>query len=939
MGPSKLVCCIAWPVLACLLTQCQAEYRVLQDRPDRLMVELPNRMIVIAQELHTSPVVTARVFIKTGSIYEQQHVGAGLSHFLEHLASGGTTEKRTEEQSNEVLGRIGAVTNASTGLTRVRYYINTTSDHADEAIDLLADWLQHSRIEQREFDRERDVIQREFEMGRGEPRRIFWKLTQQARYRMHPARHPTIGYIDDFLKVTRDDIYDFYKKMYVPNNMVFVVAGDIDRHRVVDQIARLCGDAPPGELPAIEFPVERSIEEPRSLSDTADIKRARLRLAWPGTRLAGEGDYALDLLAVVLGQGESSRLVRIVRDEHRAVNTIDAFNLSFAWGRGFFAIDAEIADIRTGPDAPPMSAEQAIDTAGQLILEQVKRIRSHGVTAEELARAKRSIMADVIYGGQSVQALADRLATDMIGTGDPDYLRRYAGKIQALTAADLDVAANRFLTNNRLITVTLLPDKSGQKPTPLARPDDSPQAGPRVREKVDLDNALLVQRFRENAALDDANARIISDDVERHVLPNGLRLLIGRSTLVPAVSIQMYQVGGLLSDPPGQEGLTKAFSRMRIRGTATRSAEQIAQQIESFGASLATNSGYNTSFTNAVCLKPDLAQVMELFSDVVLNPSYPADEWRKMKPRLLAAIDREMDSWYGELRHHFRKTYFGDFPWAQTPLGRRVVIEKLTAEQLKAAYQRRVGAGETVLAVFGDVDPPRVLSMVEKLFANLPAQPVAPFNFSVPAAPQKSIQQFATRKPLGAAQIGFGPGISRDSADYPAVQVLTRVLSRFPTGWLDRALRGEGEGLVYAVGCGQFTGLAPGYIGVMFNASTERLGEALTRTGGVIRRVRDELIDDRTLSHARAAVLTREFLGKQSNSDRASSYAIDELYGLGQHDTERFIRRVGQLDAESLRSVARQYLQNPVAVILSSDPLPGELLDAVADSLATGPDK
>jgi len=113
----------------------------------------------------------------------------------------------------------------------------------------------------------------------------------------------------------------------------------------------------------------------------------------------------------------------------------------------------------------------------------------------------------------------------------------------------------------------------------------------------------------------------------------------------------------------------------------------------------------------------------------------------------------------------------------------------------------------------------------------------------------------------------------------------------------------------------------------------------LTRTGGVIRRVRDELIDDRTLSHARAAVLTREFLGKQSNSDRASSYAIDELYGLGQHDTERFIRRVGQLDAESLRSVARQYLQNPVAVILSSDPLPDELLDAAADSLAAGPDK
>src|SRR5690606_23703857 len=139
--------------------------------------------------------------------YEQEFVGAGLSHFLEHLLAGGTTETRTEAQTNALLGALGAQTNAATSLATVRYYTNTTADHADDAIDLLSDWIGHSVIGPAEFERERDVIQREFEMGRGDPGRIHWKLTQQARFSPgHPASHPTIGYLPRFLDITREQI-------------------------------------------------------------------------------------------------------------------------------------------------------------------------------------------------------------------------------------------------------------------------------------------------------------------------------------------------------------------------------------------------------------------------------------------------------------------------------------------------------------------------------------------------------------------------------------------------------------------------------------------------------------------------------------------------------------------------------------------------------------
>ncbi len=170
--------------------------KVLQQRPDRLIVQLPNRLIIIAQEIRTAPVVSAQVKVKTGSIYEQEHVGAGLSHFLEHLIAAGSTTTRTEKQSNAILGRIGGRTNAGTGLDTVTYYIDTTSDHTDTVIDLLSDWLINGQINQAEYEREREVIQREFESGRGDPGRSSpvseW---QRKRVPCAPARSRCVALI------------------------------------------------------------------------------------------------------------------------------------------------------------------------------------------------------------------------------------------------------------------------------------------------------------------------------------------------------------------------------------------------------------------------------------------------------------------------------------------------------------------------------------------------------------------------------------------------------------------------------------------------------------------------------------------------------------------------------------------------------------------------
>ncbi|MEX0777478.1 MAG: pitrilysin family protein [Phycisphaeraceae bacterium] len=909
-------------------------YTILQEHPDRLLGQLPNGLIFIVQEIHTAPVVSAQVWIKTGSIYEQEHTGAGLSHFLEHLLSGGTTSTRSEKDTNKILGAIGAQTNAATSLDSVRYYIDTTSEHAPKAIDLLSDYMRNNLITPEEYTREREVIQNEFSMGEGDPGRIFWKLTQQARFQFHPARHPTIGYLDEFLKISRDEIYAFYKRMYVPNNMIFVVAGDVKKQEMADQIVKRWSDAGPGKLPEqLSFPIEPEISEPRTLSGTADVRRPRLRLAWPGTRLGQDGDYALDLLATMLGQGESSRLIRTVRDEQQLATTIVAYNMSFHWGNGFFGVDAEVsgptpaqvqAQLTQGGEntGPAKLRDDSIQQTKAAILQQIQKIKDQGVTPLELARAKRKTLASVIYDAQTAQAMAARLASDLIATGDPDYLQRYAQAIDAITAEQIQAAARQYLEPNRLITLTLLPREPNQPAPKLTRPPDVLGRGELPREAIELDNSRLIAEFKEAQKQPiERKAAGGANPITLHVLPNGLRVLISRNTSLPAVAMQFYHLGGLLADAPGKQGVANATAKMMIKGTATRSAQEITQAIEDLGAALSVDAGNNTWYSQAMCLAGDWKTVMAIQADVIQHPAFPEDEWKKLQPRLLASIDRIRDSWSGELRLNFLARYYGDHPWSTMPVGKREVVEALTEADLRRFHADHLGASDAVLAIFGDVDPEQALAEATRLYGQVPAKPVTLFNPPVPVAAEPAVGNATTAKPLTAVQIGLGPGVTRMSPDYPAMQVLSKVLSSFPTGWLDEALRGDGPGLVYAVGAGASVGVVPGYFTVLFNTQPGDAPQALLRTNAVLDRARNEPVDVESLNRAKAAVLADEFLDKQSLGDRAGDAALNVLYGVGLDDPEKFQRRVGELTAEELRVVAQTYLRNPVTVILSHEPI------------------
>ena len=494
-------------------------------------------------------------------------------------------------------------------------------------------------------------------------------------------------------------------------------------------------------------------------------------------------------------------------------------------------------------------------------------------------------------------------------------------------------AGRRYLDPQRLMTIVLEPAAEGA-PLELPKRDlEAATAAKLPREPVDLDNRRIAESVRSHARAGEART-IETAPVETFVLPNGLRVLIGRSTLVPAVAVHMYHLGGLLADPPSRLGLTNAASELRMRGTDRRSADELAQEIESLGATITTGCGNNSTFTQAVGLAEDLPRIVELVADVTLHPSFPAKEWEVLRERLLADIDARSDHWTSEISTLFREAWFEGTPWETNSLGRREVVEKATAEELRRAYFDRLGASTTVLAVFGDVDPARVRELATKYLGDAACRRQGAvrdpgFRSARRKDRHQGVEQAA----------GGGPDRSRPHSDPRPARLREapgpgRAAGRLPLRLAATGAARPRPRLVYAVSAFQFAGLAPGYFGVLWNTDFDQLETALDRTVAVLERARKEAAPAEDVERAKAAVLAAEFLAKQSLSDRASDAALNVLYGMGLDEPERFAERVRSLDATTLRDAARRYLRNASAAVLSAKPVDEAVLDRALAPLA-----
>ncbi len=852
------------------------EYASIQSLPKAItLAVLENGLTVIVQENHVAPVATVRCYVKnTGSAFEGKYLGAGLSHVLEHVVSGGTTTSRSEKEIEKIIDSFGGATNAYTSSMLTAYYIDCPAQYVNTCIELVADSMQHCAFEPGEFERELKVVRQELADGQVNRSRVMWKLLHQTIYTQHPLRHPTIGYLDILSRTTNEAIVDFYRSRYVPNNQVVVVVGDVDTKEVLAEVARRWRSTPRGRETFIPLPDEPEQLSPRQAFHEMDGSTYDLALAWPTVRLSHPDLYALDVAAYILAHGNSSRLVRRLKHEEAIVLSVNAVSYTPHFARGWFGVLASCTP-------------EHFEKAQEEILHDVYRLRDELVGPAELEKAKKQKAAELVFDQQTVQQAAESLGRNYISTGDPLFDEQYVRGIEQVTAEQVRRVARRYLVPQRLNRVVIAP--------PGGAPQTAAAAATRPEEPV---------RFER--------------------LPNGLRVLIKRSAHLPLVTMKAYLLGSNLVETEATAGRSALVAAMLTKGTPHYSAEQIAEFFDSIGGTFGASAGRSTVYASATVLSSDFPKAFEVFSECVLQPVFPEDEFRKVKQLALGAIRRRADDPRIETFELFLDNLPRQSPYHLMRDGKLDSVGALEVDDLRRYHQQYFVPQNMVVTVFGDVDPEQALGMVRDRFGRLPAaERFEGVSFDRPNQIPKPVRVHKRiGKPTGTVVLGYpGPSV-RDEEDFAAITVLEAVMAgyRYPGGWLHNELRGAG--LVYYVFGFPLTGPAPGFFVFQSQTNPNKVSEVVDRIFKNVKRAVEGKITEEEFQRAKQMVIALHAQENTTIGQQAEQAAIYELYGLGYDYDKNFDARIEAVTLDDVVRVARKYFTNYVLVTASPKETP-----------------
>ena len=850
-----------------------------EGRPKRVVFKLDNGLEVVLEENHAAPVVAFQSWVKIGSADEPPEL-AGIAHMFEHMLFKGTAKRGVGQIAREVESSGGEI-NAWTSHDETVYHLVLASRFFDTGLDILADTLMNSSFDAGEIERERNVVLEEIKQGMDAPERQAGQGLFQTVFDVHPYGRPIIGSESTVRKLRRADILAFFARNYVASNVTLVVVGDFDADAAKKKIARAFAPMARGVArgPRPAQPAQNTL---RVQGTGRDVKEAQLLLGFRTPAIDHPDIAALDLIAVLLGQGDSSRLnLEVVRNRQLATS-ISAYLFS-ARDPGALVVGLGLPAAR-------------IEEATRAVLNDVLRLAFEEIPAEELAKAKTILESDRVYDKETVQGYARKLGFFSAIAGDPNFEERYLAALQRISAADVRRVAGEYLRTSNLSIYAQVPERPANKQSTKA---DKILA--RVRAATEKADARASARFARTAA-----AAPDVDRVIRHVFPSGGKLLILRDTSVPVVALRATWIGGLRYEDDRSNGISNMLAALLTRGTKTRTAEQIMNEVEGMAGALSGYSGRNSLGVQAEFLSRYFERGFDLVADCLLNATFPEDELDKERRIVLDDIRSQEDNLGHVAFKLFHTAMWQKHPYRLDPMGTAQSVAGLTRRKLLNHYRQRYGTSNLTVAVVGDVDPARVRAKFAALFGDEPEQkldkpvvPPEPMRVE-PAQVFKFMSKEQSHMVLGFQGVGFA------SEDRFPLEILAYVLSG-QGGRLFTEIR-EKRALAYRVSAFSVEGLDPGYFAVYLASSPENLDEAVKVVRQELREVALKGITPEELARAQRYLIGVHAIGLQRKSALAAALAFHEAYGQGWKAYRQYGDFIMKVTAADVSRAARKYL-------------------------------
>lgn len=829
---------------------------------------LPDGLTIIVQEDHTSPVASVQAWCATGSINEDERLGAGLSHILEHMLFKGTKTQSGNAIAQKVQD-VGGYINAYTSFDRTVFWIDVPKDGVATALSVLSDAMVNSTLPPEEYGKEQEVIRREFAMTLDDPDRMASQLLFATAYQRHPYRLPVIGEMEIYNQLTQEQVMQYYKTRYVPNNLTFIVVGDVDGEKVHQQLAEFFKAYPAKSLKPVFIPDEPPQLGRREVHNEFATELTRLSLAWHIPEITHPDVPALDLLSTILGDGRSSRLYRRVREEAGLAFGVGAFSYT-PGDPGMFGVDATV---------DPKKRE----AAQQLILQIIDEVKQAGVTADELMKAKKIQLSHHLDSLTTMRGQASDVGSNWLLTRNLNFSRDYLAAVQKMTLDDIRRVAGKYLVDQNMTIVSLNPKGSAAAKGEEAKP-------------------------------------VTANEIQKFELSNGLRLLVREDPRLPLVSMVAVFRSGLLAETPQTNGITRLMAKTLLKGTKKRTAEQIANQIEAVGGAMGSDAGNNSCSVSLHVTKPDLKLGADLLSDVLLNATMPEKAAAREKEVQIAAIKQEEEQLTTVARNILREKLFKNHPYALRGNGSVEAVQRLTQKDLLEFRDRYLVAKNGVISVFGNVNAAEVKKLFEQALATMKPGELALTKVPAPE-PLKQVETIESQKEKAQSVLMVGyRGVDIFSKDRHALELIDEASSDLGSRFFIRIR--EEMGLAYFVGASQVQGLVPGLFAFYAGTDPQKVEPVKAALLDEIRKLASEGLTNEELMRAKKKLIGSEQIAHQSNDSFGYQCALDELYGLGFDHYKALERDVEGVTLDEIKRVSAKYFRDQPYVLAIVRPPP-----------------
>jgi zinc protease len=827
---------------------------------------LPDGLTVIVKEDHSAPVASVQAWCATGSVDEDERLGAGLSHILEHMLFKGT-----KTQSNSAIAQkiqdVGGYINAYTSFDRTVYWIDVPKAGVTTALDILADAMMNSTLPPDEYVKEQEVIRREFAMGFDDPDRMAGQLLFATAYQRHPYRLPVIGQLEIYNQLTQEQVMQYYKSRYVPNNLTFVIVGDVDAEKVHQQLADFFKAYPEKSLKPLYIPAEPIQQGRRDTHQEFATELTRLSLAWHIPEVTHPDVPALDLLSIILGEGRSSRLYRRIREEAGLAYTVSAFSYT-PGDPGLFGIDATVDPSKR-------------DAVQQMVLQIVDEVKQAGVTPEELTKARKMSLSHHLGSLTTMRGQASDIGSNWLLTRNLDFSRDYLDAVQKVTLDDIKRVAAKYVTPDNLTVVSLNPKGSLANKAEGVKP-------------------------------------VTAGEVQKFELSNGLRVLVREDARLPLVAMTAVFRGGLLAETKESNGITRLMAKSLLKGTKTRTAEQIANQIEAVGGVLSSDAGNNSLSVTLDVTKPDLKLGVTILSDVLLNATMPEKAVAREKEVQIAGIKQEEEQPTSVARNILRAALFQNHPYALRANGAVDSVQRLTPQQLLEFRDRYLVAKNGVISVFGNVSAAEVKQLFEEALGSMKPGTLALADASQPPVLSKTDSvESRKEKSQGVLMVGYR-GADVFSPDRHPLELIDEASSDLGSRFFIRIR--EKMGLAYYVGASQVQGLVPGLFAFFVGTDPQKIEPVKAALLDEIRKLASDGLTTEELARAKKKLIGQQQISNQSNDTFGFQCALDELYGLGFNFHKSLEADIEKVTMDDIKRVAAKYFRDQPYVLATVRP-------------------